>query len=155
MEQYLIPVGMTVAIAFIASALLTLAAKFMSVPVDETAVAIRNQLPGANCGACGFAGCDDYAAALAADPEGIKTNLCVPGADGVAAAIAAILGQEALDVIEQVANVRCSGDCNAAKIEMDYQGVKTCAASETAREPAPTAPSRSATVWPESTGKYA
>ena len=88
MSQYLIPVGMTVIIALIASVLLTLAAKFMAVPVDETAVAIRNQLPGANCGACGFAGCDDYAAALAADPEGVKSNLCVPGADGVAAAIA-------------------------------------------------------------------
>ena len=128
MSGYIAPVVLTVVIAFIASALLTLAAKFMAVPVDETAVAIRNQLPGANCGACGFAGCDDYAAALAADPEGIKTNLCVPGADGVAAAIASILGQEALDVIEQVANVRCSGDCNATKSEMDYQGLKTCAA---------------------------
>ncbi|MBQ6685627.1 MAG: ferredoxin, partial [Firmicutes bacterium] len=47
---------------------LTLAAKFMAVPVDETAVKIRECLPGANCGGCGFAGCDDYAAALAADP---------------------------------------------------------------------------------------
>ena len=128
MQPFIAPVVLTIVIAFIASGLLTLAAKFMAVPVDERAVAIRGELPGANCGACGFAGCDDYAAALAADPEGVKSNLCVPGADGVAAAIAAILGQEALDVVEQVANVRCSGLCDATKTEMDYQGLKTCAA---------------------------
>ena len=48
-----------------------------------------------------------------------------------AAAIAAILGQDALDVVEQVANVRCSGLCDATKPEMDYQGIKTCAAAKT------------------------
>lgn len=127
MEAFISPVLLTVIIALIASAMLTLAAKFMSVPVDETAVAIRECLPGANCGACGFAGCDDYAAALSKDPS-IATNLCVPGADGVAAMVAAVLGQEALDVVEKVANVRCSATCDACKDEMDYQGLRTCAA---------------------------
>ena len=128
MYEILAPIVLAVVVALVAAVLLTLISKFMAVPVDERAVAIRGELPGANCGACGFAGCDDYAAALAADPEGVKSNLCVPGADGVAAAIAAILGQEALDVVEQVANVRCSGLCDATKTEMDYQGLKTCAA---------------------------
>ncbi|MBQ1712492.1 MAG: ferredoxin, partial [Firmicutes bacterium] len=105
MQAFIIPIAAAVAIALIAALLLSLAAKFMAVPVNETQAAIRAELPGANCGACGFAGCDDYAAALAEGGD-IKTNLCVPGADAVAAAIAAILGQDAEDVIEQVANVR-------------------------------------------------
>ena len=46
-----------------AGVLLVIASKFMFVPVDETAEKIRACLPGANCGACGFAGCDGYAAA--------------------------------------------------------------------------------------------
>ncbi len=129
MQAILIPIALAVAIALIAAVLLTLASKFMAVPVDETQVAIREQLPGANCGACGYAGCDDYAAALAADHD-IKTNLCVPGADAVAAAIAAILGQDALDVVEQVANVRCSGFCDKTSKDMDYQGLQTCAAAK-------------------------
>ena len=131
MQAFIYPVIIAIAIAFIASLLLALAAKFMSVPVNETQVKIREQLPGANCGACGFAGCDDYAAALAEEGSTVKTNLCVPGADAAAAAIAAILGQDALDVVEQVANVRCSGLCDATKPEMDYQGIKTCAAAKT------------------------
>ena len=129
MNDFIAPVILAVAVAFIAAALLTLAAKFMAVPVDETQSAIREQLPGANCGACGYAGCDDYASALAADHD-VKTNLCVPGADAVAAAIAAILGQEAQDVVEQVANVRCSGFCDKTSKSMDYQGVQTCAAAQ-------------------------
>ena len=129
MQACIIPIAAAVAIALIAALLLSLAAKFMAVPVNETQVAIRAELPGANCGACGFAGCDDYAAALAEGGD-VKTNLCVPGADAVAAAIAAILGQDAEDVIEQVANVRCSGLCDVTKPEMDYQGLKTCAAAK-------------------------
>ncbi len=129
MQAFIIPIAAAVAIALIAALLLSLAAKFMAVPVNETQAAIRAELPGANCGACGFAGCDDYAVALAEGGD-IKTNLCVPGADAVAAAIAAILGQDAEDVIEQVANVRCSGLCDVTKPEMDYQGLKTCAAAK-------------------------
>jgi len=127
MSAFVTPVLLTVVVGLIASVLLAVAAKFMSVPVDETAVKIRACLPGANCGACGFAGCDDYAAALAKDPT-IRTNLCVPGADGVAAQVAEVLGQEALDVIEMVANVKCSGVCDATQPEMDYQGLKSCSA---------------------------
>ena len=129
MEQILFPICVAVVIALVAAVLLTLASKFMSVPVDETQVAVREQLPGANCGACGYAGCDDYAAALASDPD-VKTNLCVPGADAVAAAIAAILGQDALDVVEKVANVRCSGFCDKTATTMEYQGLNTCAAAK-------------------------
>jgi pyruvate/2-oxoacid:ferredoxin oxidoreductase beta subunit len=65
MQAFIYPVVTAIVIALIASLMLALAAKFMSVPVNETQVKIREQLPGANCGACGFAGCDDYAAALA------------------------------------------------------------------------------------------
>lgn len=130
MSAFLNPVLLTVGVGLISAVMLAVAAKFMAVPVDETALEIREVLPGANCGACGYAGCDDYAEALAKDPS-VKTNLCTPGADSTAAAIAAILGVEAEDVVEQVANVRCSGICDATEPEMEYQGIKTCAAAKT------------------------
>ena len=43
---------------------LSLASVFFSVPKDETESKIRECLPGANCGACGYSGCDGYASAM-------------------------------------------------------------------------------------------
>ena len=48
-------------IGIIAAVMLVLAAKFMHVEEDERIGKIVECLPGANCGACGFAGCADYA----------------------------------------------------------------------------------------------
>ena len=69
MMDILIPVLLVVAMGFIFAVILTIASKIFFVPVDETVTNLRAELPGANCGACGFAGCDDYAAALAEDPS--------------------------------------------------------------------------------------
>ena len=41
---------------------LGIAGKFLSVEVDEKEVAIREALPGNNCGGCGYPGCDGLAA---------------------------------------------------------------------------------------------
>ena len=44
---------------------LVFTAKKFYVEVDEKEAAVREVLPGNNCGACGFAGCDAMAAAIA------------------------------------------------------------------------------------------
>lgn len=116
-------------IGAVCSVLLVLAAKFMHVPVDEKFPKIRECLPGANCGACGYAGCDGYASALASGEEE-KINKCVAGGDAVAKALAAATGAEFEDVVEQVAIVRCSGDCNTVKNKEAYQGLASCAAAK-------------------------
>ena len=89
-----IPILILLGIGVVCAALLTVANVFFGIKEDETVVAIRECLPGANCGACGYSGCDSYAKALA-DKSTDKTNLCVPGGDGTAKEIAAILGVEA------------------------------------------------------------
>ena len=53
-------IGLIIGIALVA------AGKKFYVAVDEKAIAIRECLPGNNCGACGYAGCDAVAAAIAA-----------------------------------------------------------------------------------------
>jgi electron transport complex protein RnfB len=45
--------------------LLLIASIKLAVKVDEREAAVRAVLPSANCGACGFPGCDGYAAAVA------------------------------------------------------------------------------------------
>ena len=44
--------------------LLGIAAKVFAVEVDERVPRVRECLPGANCGGCGFPGCDGLAAAI-------------------------------------------------------------------------------------------
>ncbi len=130
MSMYLTPTVLVVATGLISGIILTLAAKFMAVPVDETAVKVRDALPGANCGACGYAGCDDYAAAIAADPENVPANLCIPGGASTASSIASILGVDAGSSVPQVATVHCSGTAQKTKSDMEYQGFKSCSASK-------------------------
>ncbi len=53
-------------------------AKVMAVPVDRKQEALRELLPGANCGACGHTSCDGYAAALADGTESLTSPISVP-----------------------------------------------------------------------------
>ena len=62
------------AIGSVCAVMLIAAAKFFAVKENETYTKIRECLPGANCGACGYAGCDGYAKALS-EEKGIKANL--------------------------------------------------------------------------------
>ncbi len=131
MNAILTPVLLVVAMGFVFAVILTIAAKVFFVPVDETVIKLREQLPGANCGGCGFAGCDDYASALAADPEGVGPNKCPVGGADCAAALAAILGMEAGSAEPQVATVMCNGNAQAVKSLLEYQGLTTCSAAST------------------------
>lgn len=122
----ILPVAIVSSIGLIASVILVIAAKVMALPADELFDSIRAELPGANCGACGYAGCDDYAKAVAHD--GAKTNLCVPGGGDVTAAISAAMGVAAEAAEAKYAVVHCSGNCYATDSVMDYQGKQSCAA---------------------------
>lgn len=115
-------------VALLCGILLTLTERFFGVKEDESALAIRDCLPGANCGACGFSGCDAYAKALS-NGTVKENNLCVPGGDSTAREIAEILGVEAGEVIEKVAFVACNGVCGAVERKYNYVGPKTCVAA--------------------------
>lgn len=126
----LITAAVVAAIGLVCAVMLVLASKFFAVHEDKTFTDIRECLPGANCGACGYAGCDGYAKALC-ENNSVKTNLCIPGGDAVAVQIADILDKEAEDVIEQVAVIRCYGDCHHTVNKMDYVGISSCEAAKT------------------------
>ena len=123
---YLIPALILGVCGAIAGILLTVASKIFHVEVDERIEKISEALPQANCGACGYAGCADYAAAIV--NNGAATNLCRPGGSDAAKKIAEILGASAEEVIPMTAVVRCNGDCNATSTAFDFTGVQTCKA---------------------------
>ena len=58
---YLVPVLILGVCGLAAAILLTAASKLFYVEVDERVEKISQSLPQANCGACGYAGCADYA----------------------------------------------------------------------------------------------
>ena len=129
MNPILIAALVVAGIGAVCAVVLVVASKFFSVEEDETYTKIRECLPGANCGACGYAGCDGYAKALATE-QGIKTNLCIPGADAVSKQISEILGVEFEDVVEKVAVIHCYGDCSHTSNKMDYVGIQSCEAAK-------------------------
>ena len=128
-SSILTAVGIVGGIGLVCALLLVVASKVMAVKVDERVAKVRQCLPGANCGACGFTGCDGYADALVNKP-GTKTNLCVPGGDATSRSISETLGVKFEDVIEQVAFVHCDGDENNTHNKHDYVGVETCKAAK-------------------------
>lgn len=115
-------------IGFICGIILTLASKFLKVHEDEKSKRIRDCLPGINCGACGFAGCDGYADALIKN-DATKTNLCIPGAVSVTKNISEILGVEPEDIGEQIAFIQCGGNEKATEKRFNYVGISTCSAA--------------------------
>ncbi len=105
--------------------MLSAASKALAVPVDETFEKVRACLPGANCGACGFNGCDDYANALASG-NCTEANRCTPGGNEAAEGIAKVLGLEAGNVEPMVARVRCRGNCENSGNKYEWQGEQSC-----------------------------
>ena len=124
----ILPALLLVAIvAALAGIMLALASKFFSVEENETTKKVREALPGANCGACGYAGCDEYAKAVA--EEGAAPNLCIPGGNDIAEEISGIMGVETAAPEDLVAFVACNGNCEATSKKAIYDGVTTCVAA--------------------------
>ena len=111
-------------VGLIVGLFLGIAAISFKVEVDEREEAILEALPGNNCGGCGYAGCSGLAAAIVKGEAPV--NACPVGGEAVGNTIAAIMGVEAESGNRQVAFVHCKGDCNKAKTDYEYFGVKDC-----------------------------
>ncbi len=112
-------------VAFILGLLLGLFKKIFAVDVDEKVQQVRDVLPGANCGGCGYPGCDGFAAAVCQGQA--PANGCSAGGGQVAKEIGQILGQE-VSVETKVAFLACQGSNECAKKRPTYIGVKSCKA---------------------------
>ena len=68
-------------IGLIGAVILVVASIVMHVPVDEREEKLNATLAGANCGACGYAGCADYARAIVEDGVRDLAGVRVVGTD--------------------------------------------------------------------------
>lgn len=105
--------------------ILAVAAKFLEVKKDERLEKITQALPGINCGACGFAGCAVYAAAVATGKTDL--TLCLPGGKKVAETLADLLDRKVEYRHERmVAQVCCKGGKGKALFKYIYDGLADC-----------------------------
>ncbi len=127
-ETYGIPILLFTGIGLLSGVLLTIVSRVFRVKTDERVGQIDEILPHANCGACGFAGCSDYADAVVT--KGAATNLCRPGGTETAKKVAEIMGTEAMAVKPQIAVLHCRGNCNAITLKYEFQGIESCQAAK-------------------------
>lgn len=112
------------AIGLIAAVILFVASKKFAVYEDPRIAQVAEVLPQANCGGCGYPGCDGLAAAIAKGE--MPPSACPVGGEAVAAKISEVMGVENAENTRYVAFVKCAGDCEKAKDVYEYVGPRDC-----------------------------
>jgi len=126
-EQLLLPVLSLGGLGFVFGAGLSLASKKFAVETDPRIEEIREVLPGANCGACGYPGCDGLAAAIV---EGrAEVDACTVGGSPVAKKVGSIMGVKVETKGRMGARVLCQRDCEKAVDKYIYKGMEDCVAA--------------------------
>lgn len=98
--------------------------KFFGVKPNVLAERLGELMPGANCGGCGFAGCADYANAMAAGKA--KPGMCPSQSSESLQQVCEALGVASEERVPMTAVVCCSGDDDHASRRAFYNGVNDC-----------------------------
>lgn len=107
---------------------LAFAAKRFSVQIDPRVEQVKEVLAHAHCGACGYAGCEQYAEAVVKNPD-VPPNLCIPAGAKGAEAVALITGKKA-EIREPIfARIMCQGSWSKSLKRFKYEGVQDCRAA--------------------------
>ncbi len=123
LSTFILALVMALVIGF----LLAVFKQLFHVEVNPTEAKVREALPGANCGACGYPGCDGLAAAIAAGNAPV--NACPVGGPAVAKKVGDIMGVSA-SAETKVALLLCQGTKELSPAKAEYNGVKTCRAAK-------------------------
>lgn len=106
---------------------LGLASRKLAVKVDPKVENILGVLPGANCGACGMAGCSGFAEAVVMGK--IEPGGCPPGGRDVATRLGNIMDIDVKIREKEVASRQCRGGAKVAAEKFIYRGVDDCRAA--------------------------
>ena len=127
MNSILLAIAIIGGIGLVGGILLAIISHFCdSGEENERLAEIRDALPGANCGACGYAGCASYAEAV--ENGSAEPNLCAPGGKDAALKLSEILGVE-IELTPKVARVNCNGCTDNAETRYNYTGMLSCKAA--------------------------
>jgi len=107
---------------------LLIASVKLKVEVDPKVDEIHHALPNLDCGACGFAGCGQYAKAVLKDPK--LLGKCAPGGADTSGKIADILNLQVSDSGPQKKPiVHCRAHKQDKTMYAKYQGIQSCTAA--------------------------
>lgn len=120
----LLSAGLVAGLGLLVGLFLGLAGRIFSVPVNKQTAAVRECLPGSNCGGCGYSGCDACAKAISED--GAPVSSCPVGGADAAKRIAAVMGVDAGESVRMVAFIKCSGSCDKTEFIYEYFGDGDC-----------------------------
>ena len=109
------------------AAVLAVADKKLYVYEDPRIEEVESLLPKANCGACGCAGCHDFAE-KAVRGEIAPGKCTVNSSEGVQA-IAVLLHVDAGSEEKRVARLACAGGAHVARQKARYAGLESCRAA--------------------------
>ena len=115
---------LTILGAALAIVLYIVAEKF-KVEEDPRIDDVEKELPGANCGGCGQAGCRAFAQ-FCVESEDLDKCFCPVGGNDVMQKVAAVLGREVAAKEPMVAVVRCNGNCENRPKTNEYGGYQSC-----------------------------
>ena len=114
------------AIGVVAAVILYFVAQKFKVYEDPRIDDVEEELPAANCGGCGFAGCRAFAEAIVKSDH-IGDLYCPVGGNETMTKIANMLGMEAEAQASKVAVVRCYGTPEHRPRTSHYEGAGSCA----------------------------
>lgn len=121
-----ISAGVIAAIGLIMGLALAIAGRFFAVERDARVDAVRALLPGANCGGCGYPGCDGLAGAIVT--EGAPVNACTVNTADNNRRIAELMGRDAGAIRQLTVHVHCRGTRKNAPLKFHYEGLRDCRA---------------------------
>jgi len=115
-------------LGLVAAAILAVASRIFYVEEDPRVEAVVDALPGANCGGCGYAGCEGYAVAVVNDPK-IAANLCCAGSSQTCIVIGELTGKSVSAATPLIAFRRCEKISGNVVQRYEYQGMPSCSAA--------------------------
>ncbi|MDD4954175.1 MAG: RnfABCDGE type electron transport complex subunit B [Candidatus Omnitrophica bacterium] len=127
--EILIPILILGTLGLLFGVGLAFASKKLAVQADQRLEKIHGLLPGANCGACGGAGCFGFAEGILSGK--MEISACRVAEEKVKEQIAAILGQKIEKKVKRTALLHCNGG-RKIKDRFDYNGIKDCVAANLA-----------------------
>ncbi|MCD4780934.1 MAG: RnfABCDGE type electron transport complex subunit B [Candidatus Omnitrophica bacterium] len=109
----------------VAAVILYLIAQQFKIDEDPRIDEVENELPLANCGACGYPGCRNFAEAIV-KANSLEEFYCPVGGNECMAAVSRVMKLEHAKKDPMIAVVRCNGTLSNCKKTSHYDGAKTC-----------------------------
>jgi len=125
MNVILTAVAVLCVIGAVSSAILYIISQRFKTIEDPRIELVQEALPAANCGGCGFPGCNGFASAIVKS-DTMDGFYCPVGGQTTMDNIASILGRTADVSIKKIAVVRCNGTCENRPRTNIYDGASNC-----------------------------